>query len=197
MTNRNIRKPLITAVLISLPLFVADRVFTLRVQASLDQIECESNSRHVKAVTSQDYHFTTAVFNFPSDGQGHFDSYPLLSTTIEVGRPGPSCLIAHFSAMGDPLDNHVVFQVRVDGVPMQGHLSGFVGIATPVVADPEETDMNLPRMVAYNFFAQVQPGVHSVDVLFAGCCSAAPPPGLTVAQVGSPVLTLEYVGTGN
>jgi hypothetical protein len=181
-----------TIVMAAVTLVIVIPLSSMRGRASHSQIECESKAQRVKAVTSPDYHFTTAVFNFPSDGIGHFDPVPLLSTTIEVGRPGPSCLIAHFSAMGDPLDNHVVFQVRVDGVPMQGHLSGFVGIATPVVSDPEETDMNLPRMVAYNFFAEVQPGVHTVDVVFAGCCSAAPPPGVTVAQVGSPVLTLEY-----
>ena len=197
MKTRKARRVLMTAVVALLTIGVASPISSRRARASTNQIECDSKSKHVKAVTSPDYHFTTAVFNFPSDGIGHFDPVPLLSTTIQVGKPGPSCLIAHFSAMGAPLDNHVVFQVRVDGVPMQGHLTGFVGIATPAVLDPEETDMNLPRMVSYNFFAEVQPGAHTVDVLFAGCCSAAPPPGVTMAQVGSPVLTLEYVGVGN
>jgi hypothetical protein len=195
MNTRNKRTILMTMVTAVVMLVIVIPLSSMRGQASHDQVECESRAQRVKAVASPDYHFTTAVFNFPSDGTGHFDPVPLLSTTIEVGRPGPSCLIAHFSAMGDPLDNHVVFQVRVDGVPMQGHLSGFGNIPTPVVADPEETDMNLPRMVSYNFFAEVQPGVHTVDVVFAGCCSAAPPPGVTVAQAGSPVLTLEYNGT--
>jgi hypothetical protein len=45
------------------------------------------------------------------------------------------------------------------------------GFRYPVVFDPEETDQNLPRMVSYNFFAEVLPGPHHVEVLYAGCCS--------------------------
>jgi hypothetical protein len=59
------------------------------------------------------------------------------------------------------------------------------------VFDPEETDQNLPRMVSYTFFDQVGPGAHQVEVLFAGCCSGAPPQGVA-AWAGSPVLALHY-----
>jgi hypothetical protein len=177
-----------------IPLITSILLLSVSGRPMQNQLECTSKSKSVKAVTSPDYHFTTAVYNFPADGVGHFDSVPLLSTTVEVGGGKPSCLIAHFSAVAAPNDNHVMFQVRVDGVPMRGHLSGTGGIATPFVSDPEETDMNLPRMVAYNFFTEVRPGLHTVDVLFAGCCSAAPPPDVVVAAVGSPVLTLEYEG---
>lgn len=177
-----------------IPLVTSIFLLSVSGRPTQNQIECTSKSKHVKAVTSPDYHFTTAIYNFPSDGAGHFDAVPLLTTTVEVAGGKPSCLIAHFSAVAAPNDNHVMFQVRVDGVPMHGHLTGSGGLPTPVVSDPEETDMNLPRMVAYNFFAEVRPGIHTVDVLFAGCCSAAPPPGAVVAAVGSPVLTLEYEG---
>lgn len=62
---------------------------------------------------------------------------------------------------------------------------------TPVVADPEETGQNLPRMTAYTFFKVVEPGTHRVEVLFAGCCSASPPAS-PLAWAGSPVLAIHY-----
>jgi hypothetical protein len=142
----------------------------------------------VKAVALQDYQPTYSTFNFPSDGQGHFDT--LMTTTIDVR--GPSCLVAHFSTMAYPLDNAVVFQVRVDGQPMKGHLGSVAGVPTPAVFDPEETDQNLPRMVSYTFFERIGPGSHLVEVLFAGCCSGAPVPGAVAAYAGSPVLALHY-----
>jgi hypothetical protein len=37
----------------------------------------------------------------------------------------------------------------------------------------------------------VPPGPHTVEVLFAGCCSAAPPVGV-IAYAGSPVLVVQY-----
>ena len=82
---------------------------------------------------------------------------------------------------------------KLPGEPFHrvGHLGSFGGIATPAVADPEETDQNLPRMVSYTFFKEVRPGPHTVDVLFAGCCSGAPPVGVS-AYAGSPVLLVHY-----
>jgi hypothetical protein len=152
--------------------------------------ECTSQAGQVKAVALQDYQPTYSTFNFPSDGQGHFDT--LMATTIDVGGHRPSCLVANFSTMALPLDNAIVFQVRVDGQPMKGHLGSVAGVATAGVFDPEETDQNLPRMVTYTFFAPVSPGLHQVEVLFAGCCSAAPAPGEIAAYAGSPVLALHY-----
>ncbi|MEP6902876.1 MAG: hypothetical protein ABJA66_14075, partial [Actinomycetota bacterium] len=69
-----------------------------------------------------------------------------------------------------------------------------VGVATPVIADAEETDLNLERIVSHDFFAVVEPGRHRVEVLFAGCCSGAPPPIGPFSYSGANVLTLEYVG---
>jgi hypothetical protein len=154
--------------------------------------ECEGPTSRVKAVTLGGAFFPTyATFNFPADGVGHFDT--LMSSTVDVG-PGrrPSCLIAHFSTEGYPLDNSVVYQVRVDGEPMNGHMAGSGDISTPIVFDPEETNLNLPRMVSYTFFKKVGPGTHTVEVLFAGCCSGAPVPGAVAAYTGSPTLTLSY-----
>src|SRR5262249_16117710 len=115
----------------------------------------------------------------------------LMSTTVTVGGRLPSCLVANFSSQAYPQDNSIIYQVRVDGVPMNGHMNGSGDIASPIVWDPEETDLNNPRMVSYTFFKKVRPGTHTVDVLFAGCCSAAPPSG-PAAYTGSPVLILHH-----
>ena len=160
------------------------------VEASAAPTGCASAAARVKIAALQDYQPTYSTFNFPADGQGHFDS--LMTTTVSVGGEGRSCLVAHFSTMAYPLDNAIVFQVRVDGQPMKGHLSSVAGVPTPAVFDPEETDLNLPRMVSYTFFKQVSPGIHQVEVRFAGCCSGAPPAGQIAAYAGSPVLALHY-----
>jgi hypothetical protein len=159
------------------------------VETSAVPVECGSSAGRVKIASLQDYQPTYSTFNYPADGQGHFDT--LMATSINVAGQGRSCIVAHFSAMGYPLDNAIVFQVRVDGKPMKGHLSSVANVPTPAVFDPEETDLNLPRMVSYTFFDQVTPGLHQVEVLFAGCCSAAPPVGVS-AWAGSPVLALHY-----
>jgi hypothetical protein len=153
---------------------------------------CESLAPFVKAVALDGtYHATYSTFNFPADGLGHFDT--LMSTTVNVGGGRtPSCLVATFSTQAYPLDNGVMFQVRVDGVAMNGHMAGAAGVSSPVVFDPEETDLNLPRMLSYTFFKRVRPGVHTVDVQFAGCCSGAPVPGAVAAYAGSPVLAIHH-----
>jgi hypothetical protein len=149
---------------------------------------CDGEVNRIKSVTRPDY--TPTQVDYVASGGG-LDTVPLLQTTVNVSGEDRSCLVVNFSTMALPLDNHVVFQVRVDGVPMEGHLSGFAGFATPVVADPEETDQNLPRMTAYTFFKAVEPGLHRVEVLFAGCCSASPP-AAPLAWAGSPVLAIHY-----
>jgi hypothetical protein len=154
--------------------------------------ECAALAPFVKAVSLDGtYHPTYSTFNFPADGTGHFDT--LLSTTVDVGGGRrPSCLVATFSTQAYPLDNSVVFQVRVDGEPMSGHIAGAGNVASPIVFDPEETDLNNPRMLSYTFFKNVKPGTHTVDVLFAGCCSGAPVPGAVAAYAGAPTLVLRH-----
>jgi hypothetical protein len=130
-----------------------------------------ARDRPGSVVGREDHHFNTDEFGNP-DSIGHFDPTPLIATNI-VKVKQRTCLIVHFSALVEPQDNHVMFQVRVDGTPMEGHAIFPYSIPTvqaPVVWDPEETDKNLTRMVAYNFFASIGPGTHTVDVLFAGCC---------------------------
>jgi hypothetical protein len=84
----------------------------------------------------------------------------------------------------------MMFQVSIDDVPMQGHaLFPYLAPAptTLVVWDPEEVDLNLSRMVAYNFFARVSNGVHTVRVRFASCCGVG-----SNDLVRAAVLTLQY-----
>jgi hypothetical protein len=155
-------------------------------QAPPHMVECESASSRVKGVTFPGVRSTAVPYN---TAPTHFDPVPLLATRIEVSGEEPSCLVAHFSTEASPLDNWVVFQVRVDGVPMRGHTAGLAGVPVPVVYDPDEsTASGPPRMVSYDFFTKVEPGIHLVEVMWAGCCSAV----ASGATVQSPVLTLEY-----
>jgi hypothetical protein len=92
--------------------------------------------------------------------------------------------------MANPTDNGIVYQLTVDGAPMEGHMTGLLGFPTPVVYDPEETDLNQPRMVAHSFFKRVNPGVHQVEVRFAGCCSGQPDVGS--GNTSASVLVLQH-----
>jgi hypothetical protein len=151
-----------------------------------NQVSCESrNLRNVVAVTAPDFHFVSTV------PQPNGDLEPLLQTTVTIPGTARTCLVAHFSAMAVPTDNYIVFQVRVDGVPMRGHLSSFGLVPVPVVITIEETDLNVARMVAYNFFALVEPGVHTVEVMVGAGSGISPLPN-PQPHVGSPVLILYH-----
>ena len=52
-------------------------------EASAVLTECGSPAARVKIAALQDYQPTYSTFNFPADGQGHFDS--LMTTTVVVG----------------------------------------------------------------------------------------------------------------
>jgi hypothetical protein len=151
-------------------------------------IECRSSAPTVKAVTDPDYHYVTTAFQFDDP-----NLQVLLSTSISVTGTGYSCIIAHLSGLARITDNYIVFQLRVDGVPMQGHLSSFAGIATPVVFvafdDPDEQDYDPTDVVSFNFFQKVQPGVHTVEVMVAAGSAIDV---TNYPTVSSPVLTLEY-----
>jgi|SRR5688572_3818941 len=111
------------------------------------EAECQSDTTQVKALSSGPQHtevnFNTDINAVP-DATGYFDPAPLLSTTIDVngGRNRTSCLIAHLSVEVAPLDNHVMFQVLVDGVPMHGH--GIFPYSVPTVLAPVVWDPRRP-----------------------------------------------------
>lgn len=126
-----------------------------------------------------------ATVDFSGSG-GQLDS--LLSTEVTVRGREPSCLLIHFSALAVPQDNHIVFQVLVDGVPVPGQNSFPSVPGIPVVYDPEETDMNNGRMVAHSFVMAVAPGQRRVELKFAGCCS----PNAGSGVVNSATLSVQH-----
>jgi len=165
----------------------AARVATATATAAGPQIECEGVATHVKSITIPDYTPVSAAFQFPP---GNMEL--LMNTTVTIGGKGESCLAANFSAIARVTDNYIVFQVRVDGVPMEGHLSATGGIATPVVVESKySTEPDTDRMVASNFFAKLSPGTHRIEVLMAAGSGINP---AEIPYVGSPVLTLHYKG---
>ncbi|MEW5987291.1 MAG: hypothetical protein AB1791_11695 [Chloroflexota bacterium] len=158
-------------------------------QASVNEAACTGQVSHVTSATSSEEH--VVFHDFLAQG-GTFDETPLLSTSITVGGAWPSCLTAHLSTMTRSAADGVVFQVRIDGVPMEGHIAGYQGYPAPVVVQEvtaDESAEGVEKMVAYNFVGRVTPGPHLVEVVWASCCNR---PGDTYAYAHSPVLTLYY-----
>lgn len=187
MEPRNTRTSLLAGVIALATLAISITLSSFQSQASHNQVECESRSTHVKAVSSPGTHFITTIAQVPP----HLLE-PLLSTTVTVGGGQPSCLTAHFSTVGRVIDNYIVFQVTVDGVPMQGHnFGGAPLIPIPIVQETKfASDSAVDKMLAYNFFAEVEPGEHRVEVrVGAGSNIVAP----VFPFVYSPTLTLEYI----
>ena len=162
----------------------------LAVDAMAQQIECSSPVRNVTAVTNPAGHVITTKYQIDNP-----NLQPLLTTRINAGN---GCLVAHLSGLARITDNYVVFQVRVDGVPLEGHLPGIGGVATPVVfvsidsGNPpydDEQFIDPTKVVAYNFFTQLDSGTHTVEVLGAAGSNIVSP---FFPTVNSLVLTLEY-----
>ena len=153
-------------------------------------VECSSKADRVKGLTNPNGHLITTKFQFDVP-----NLQPLLSTTITTSGPS-SCVVAHLSGLARITDNYVVFQVRVDGVPMRGH-TFLPGVNTPVVfrtidANPEFEDeqfIDPTKVVSYNFFTAVPPGDHTVEVMAAAGSNIIA--GLE-PSVHAFVLTLEY-----
>jgi hypothetical protein len=172
---------------------IAFYVFIIGICASSafgQQIECSSKADRVKGVTNPNGHVITTKFQFDVP-----NLQPLLSTTITTSGP-TSCVIAHLSGLARITDNYVVFQVRIDGVPMNGHT--FVpGVNTPIVfrtidANTEYQDeqyIDPTKVISYNFFSNVAAGDHTVEVMAAGGSNILPGLEPTVQAF---VLTLEY-----
>ena len=168
--------------------------------------ECSGTIGHVTAVSLDTTKY--AYVNYSATG-GQFDSDPLISATVSVphplavvARPPPSCLIVHFSAEATALDNAIVFQVLLDGVPMQGNSpTGANGVSSPAIFEANpiifHNDVEVgrpgpaPQMLSYTLFGTVNGGSHTVKVLKANCCSAINSlvPG---SYVQAATLTVEY-----
>lgn len=148
-------------------------------------ITCGGKASFVKAATiAEDYFPVTTRFQVDQP-----PLQPMLATRIVTTGPGRRCVVATFSAVATLTDNYMVFQVALDGVPMLGHTLAPGGPFEPIVVEPEETNLNLPRMVSHQFFMPVGPGSHVVEVRVAAGSNldpAAPP------TVTAPVLTVQY-----
>jgi hypothetical protein len=177
--------PCLTAIgLAILPALGASGTFAeAQPPAEVQQGECvNQNASQLKAVALSAPR--TATVDFSGSG-GQLDPVPLLETQISGG---PTCVVVNFSAQADPQDNFIVFQASIDDIPMQGQTQfPYLTPAptTPVVFNPEETNLNISKMVSYTFFSRVERGTHTVRIRFAGCCSTNPGSGLVRAAVMS------------
>ena len=164
-------------------------VFTsmFAIDAMAQQIECSSPSNKVAAVNNPNGFYIQKKYQFDKDMQ------LLLSTTIQADE---GCLIAHLSGQVRITDNYVAFQVRVDGVPLEGQLPlplytkpvVFVAIDSSPANDDEQY-IDPTKAVAYNLFTKVPRGTHLVEVLGAAGSGIDPANPPTVTHL---VLTLEY-----
>jgi hypothetical protein len=154
------------------------------------QIECSGKADKVKGVTNPNGHLITTKFQFDTP-----NLQPLLSTTIITSGPS-SCVVAHLSGLARITDNYVVFQVRIDGVPMAGH-TFLPGVNTPIVFRTidsntefmDEQYIDPTKVVSYNFFSNLAPGAHTVEVMAAAGSNILPGLEPTLQAF---VLTLEY-----
>jgi hypothetical protein len=160
-------------------------LFTTDVRAQ--QVECSSPASKVTAVTNPAGHYIQKKYQFDAEMQ------TLLTTTITAED---GCLIAHLSGQVRITDNYVAFQVRVDGVPLEGQVPlplytrpvVFVAIDSGTANDDEQY-IDPTKPVAFNMFTRLRRGVHVVEVLGAAgsWISDDNPPTATHL-----VLTLEY-----
>ena len=153
-----------------------------------ETVSCQDASLHVNAVALSGNHNITAKFQLDTP-----NLQLLMRTRIVVEGTTPGCVVADLSALTRITDNYVVYQVRIDGVPMEGQTGGFAGVADPVIIatfdDPDEQLVDPFRIVSYTFFKKVPPGVHLIEVMVAGGSNILP--GFE-PQVVSPVLTVRY-----
>ena len=139
--------------------------------SQLAELQCNGELNAVSAVALGTYRRTTTVFN---NNGGSFDVPALLSTTIVTKES--SCVIVHFSANTYIADNAVMYQVRIDGKPAQGHVTSVIADndTQPVIMEGDEDERGTTgfRPTAHSFFGKVGIGTHKIEVMVAGCCSA-------------------------
>ena len=150
---------------------------TCTADAMAQQVQCQGQAKSIAAVTRPAGHVITTQYSDSSPLQ------PLLSTTINTEADG--CVIASLSGQVRITDNVVVFQVRINGVPLQGQ-SPLIGFTKPVVfvaidaasnVNEDEQLIDPTKAVAFNFFGRLPRGTHLVEVLgAAGSAIAAQNP---------------------
>jgi hypothetical protein len=164
-------------------------VALLASDARAQQVQCSSPAGKVTAVTKPTGHVITAKYQAEKTPM-----QTLLKTKIATA--GDGCLIAHLSGQVRITDNYVAFQVRVDGVPLEGQLPlplytrpvVFVAIDSSTANDDEQF-IDPTKPVSFNMFTSLPSGVHVVEVLGAAGSGIATDNPPTATHL---VLTLEY-----
>ncbi|KJV07772.1 hypothetical protein [Methylocucumis oryzae] len=142
---------------------------------------------------------------------GGFSPAPLFSTSFKTVSEPSSCVLVNLSVNAQPNDNAMVFQVRVDGKPMNGHWNSkdfFISLGYPIASSfnspiiwlPNVVEngffagIDPPHMASFMFFASVGPGTHQVEVLTAGCChqDIDTPAGKPDGIIRSATLTIQH-----
>ena len=137
------------------------------------QQACHTAAPQVTAGATAVRHVATV--NFVETG-GQFHATPLIRAVVEVTEPG-SCLMVHFASKPHPETAHILYQIRVNGVPMPGQWMRnlFVLGAPPAFVEPgydPGASGDIQRLTSYTFVQTVQPGPHVVEVLYAVACLA-------------------------
>ena len=137
------------------------------------QSECVTPAQKVTGVATTVRH--VASVNFITTG-GRFHPTPLISATVQVTEPG-SCLVVHFQPKAHPDTEYLVYQVRVNGVPMDGQWESlFVRGAPPAFEQPgfgidrSGNPGNPQSLTTFPFLQIVDPGKYVVEVLYAVVC---------------------------
>lgn len=164
------------------------------VDALAKPIRCTDKAYVVTAVAEPLSQQITAAFQVPNTPM-----QVVLKTDIETSDT--TCLVVHLSGLTRITDNYVVFQVSVDGVPMDAgqYLTGLASPDTPVTAVSidalsaapynDEQFIDPTKTFAFNFFTVVKAGVHTVTVSTAAGSGVIPGNYSTVHNL---VLTMSY-----
>ena len=134
-----------------------------------EQPECATTTQQVTGVATAARHVASVDFIAT---KGQFHSTPLISATVEVTEPG-GCLLVHFIPRAHPDLYPLVYQIRVNGVPMEGQRPRnlYVFRAPPAFEHPADTVAYVHPLITYTFVQRVgTPGTHVVEVLYAVAC---------------------------
>ncbi|MEL6847214.1 MAG: hypothetical protein AAFP92_01795 [Bacteroidota bacterium] len=108
-------------------------------QITEDTVQCNS---HLNAISSI---FVDETFIYSNQGATGTSIDPLWLDEPELTLDFTSaagCVKVDFSTMARVIDNHIVFQVQLDGIPMPGHGLGYLttNITDPIISERDEFD---------------------------------------------------------
>ena len=89
-------------------------------------VTCQDVSLRVNAVALPGNHNITTKFQLDTP-----NLQVLMQTRVFVQGTTPSCVVANLSALTRITDNYVVYQLRIDGVPMEGQTGDSAGYPIP------------------------------------------------------------------